>query len=417
MLNKLMITLGKEKGSLNILFLTIAYPESAEDTNLYTDLMQELSERGNKVHVVTSCERRYRKKTTLGYKNGISILRVKTGNLTKTNFFEKGISSILLERQFKSAINKYYGSIEFDLLIYSTPPVTFNSLIKFFKKSRSVKTYLLLKDIFPQNAVDLGLLKKNSLLYSLFRKKEISLYCQSDFIGCMSPNNVKYLLQNNPFLQNKIVEVCPNSIYPDNNPINDKDKQLLRKKYNISSESTIFLYGGNLGKPQGIHFLFDIIKSQKDNRKVFFIIVGSGTEYGSIRQNIQQYGINNTLLLEHLPKKEFDSLVQACDAGLIFLDRRFTIPNFPSRLLSYMQFSLPVIAATDKNTDIGTIIQDGNFGYWCESEDLDSFNSIINSIVSDKDALKLLGINARNYLLENYTVKTSCDIILKHFTT
>jgi len=37
---------------------------------------------------------------------------------------------------------------------------------------------------------------------------------------------------------------------------------------------------------------------------------------------------------------------------MIFLDYRFQIPNFPSRLLSYMAAGMPVIVATDPNTDM-----------------------------------------------------------------
>ena len=59
-------------------------------------------------------------------------------------------------------------------------------------------------------------------------------------------------------------------------------------------------------------------------------------------------------------------LANSCDVGLIFLDKRFTIPNFPSRLLSYMQASMPVLAATDVNTDIGKVIEEGESDIGCE---------------------------------------------------
>ena len=57
-------------------------------------------------------------------------------------------------------------------------------------------------------------------------------------------------------------------------------------------------------------------------------------------------------------REEYDNLVQICDVGLIFLNARFTIPNFPSRLLSYTEIGKPVLAATDENTDIGKIIEE-----------------------------------------------------------
>lgn len=400
---------------MNILFLTIAYPESADDSNLYTDLMQEFSIRNNNVFVVTSCERKCKKKTSLNIENGINVLRVKTGNLQKTSRVEKGISTLLLEYLFKKAIYKYYKEIRFDLIIYSTPPVTFTKLIKFIKDRDHAKAYLLLKDIFPQNAVDIGLMKKDSFIYRFFRNKEIELYKNSDYIGCMSQSNLRYVLQHNPYLFEEKIEVCPNSIYPNNIALDIKEKTFVRKKYGISNDTVVFIYGGNLGKPQGIPFLYDIIYTQRKNKNVFFIIAGSGTEYKYIENKIRSDKIENVILLKQLLKKEYEELVQASDIGLIFLDKRFTIPNFPSRILSYMQYALPVIAATDKSTDIGKIIEGGNFGYWCESEDLNSFNDIIDRILLNRNLLPSLGAKSRRYLEENYTVMHSCDIILKHF--
>ena len=115
-----------------------------------------------------------------------------------------------------------------------------------------------------------------------------------------------------------------------------------------------------------------------------------------------------------MPKSEYDIIVNSCDVGLIFLDNRFTIPNFPSRLLSYMEASLPVLAATDKNTDLGKVITNGNFGMWCESNNFSDFNEKL-SLLCDIDTRKKMGANARAYLEKNYTVKRSYEIIMNHF--
>lgn len=125
---------------------------------------------------------------------GITILRISTGNITgNIGIFEKGISTLTIDLKFKKAIKKYYGDIKFDLILYPTPPITLVNTIKFVKKKTKAKTYLLLKDIFPQNAVDLGMMGTKGvkgLIYRHFRNKEKKLYRISDFIGCMSPANV-----------------------------------------------------------------------------------------------------------------------------------------------------------------------------------------------------------------------------------
>lgn len=399
---------------MNILFLSIGRLNSIEDKGLYTDLLRQFRDNGHKVFVVCSREKRLNKPTEFKNENGVQFLRVKIGNLTKTNLIEKGISTLMLEGLFLKAIKKHLSDVQFDLVIYSTPPITFEKVISYIKKRDNANTYLLLKDIFPQNAVDLNMFKKNGVLYRYFRYKEKKLYSRSDFIGCMSQANVDFILKNNPSLPTGKVEVCPNSIEPILIEKNETKIKRIREKYNIPISKTVFIYGGNIGKPQGIDFLIDCLKANRTNEEIFFIIAGSGTEFKKLKAFFDIEKPNNAKLFNQIPKDDYELLVNSCDVGLIFLDRRFTIPNFPSRLLSYMQATMPVLAATDVHTDIGKIIEEGQFGYWCESRDVQQFNRLVQ-LLCNKKLREKMGERARIYLENNYTVKHSYEIIMKHF--
>ena len=116
-------------------------------------------------------------------------------------------------------------------------------------------------------------------------------------------------------------------------------------------------------------------------------------------------------LRQSLPKEDYDKLVASCDVGMIFLDHRFTIPNFPSRLLGYMQAKLPVFACTDPNTDMGKIIVENGFGWWCESDSTDSFKEMISEILNSQ--ISILGETGYQYLLKHYSVKSGYEMIMK----
>ncbi|MDD6214502.1 MAG: glycosyltransferase family 4 protein [Firmicutes bacterium] len=400
---------------MNILFLTLANVSSINDKNCYTDLMREFVRNGHSVYIVAPSERRYNEETrVIPHKNG-RMLKVKIGNIQKTNIIEKGISTIMIEPQFKAAIKKYFNNVQFDMVMYSTPPITFADVIRYIKKRDNAESYLLLKDIFPQNAVDLGMFSKKSLIYKYFRRKEKKLYLMSDRIGCMSPANVSYLIEHNPYLDASRVEVSPNTAEVQNIEISEEKKTEIRRKYGIPEDRTIFVYGGNLGKPQGIDFVIRCLEKLLDNDRAYFLIVGSGTEFSKLEAYAQDSGQKNLKVMSALPKNEYEILVSTCDVGLIFLDARFTIPNFPSRLLSYMQAEMPVLAATDKNTDIGKIISDNGFGYWCESTDADVFCSLVDKFCNAGRELCEMGRRSKQYLCENYAVEKSYDIIFRDF--
>ena len=393
---------------MNVLFLTLTAFDDINDRGIYYDLMRNIVSKGHNLYVVSPIEHKFKRETFVHSNENCAILRVKTLNIQKTNIIEKGIGTLIIENQFKKAIIKFFKNVKFDLIIYSTPPITFTNVITFLKKRDNAKTYLLLKDIFPQNAVDLGFFSKKSLFYNFFRKKEQMLYAISDKIGCMSPANCSYLEKHNPNLDKNKIHINPNSIEITEIEIPDTKTIIqLKTKYNIPLNSTIFIYGGNLGKPQGIIYLIKLLELKKNISEIFFLIVGSGTEYSTVENWYNKNMPNNVKVLNYLPKKEFDLLISISDVGLIFLDPRFTIPNFPSRLLSYLEYSIPVLAATDKNTDIGLIAEQNGFGLWCENGDLPKMSAHIDVLVLNPTLRKTMGKKGNVFLQTNYSVQFS----------
>lgn len=403
---------------MNVLFLTMSNRVEVEISGIYSDLMRKFRNEGHNVTIVFPIERCTGLPSCVNDKDGVRYVGVRTLNLTKTNLVEKGIGQVLVESQFKRAIKKHIDTKELDLILYSTPPITLMGVVKFLKKTNpKVVSYLLLKDIFPQNAVDIGMMSKSGLkgfLYKHFRKQEKELYEVSDYIGCMSPANVKYVVNNNPELNPNKVELAPNSYErAERKHLTEDERSFVREKYNLPSGSPIFIYGGNLGKPQGIPFLIQCLDANANREDCHFVVVGNGTEYTKLDAWYKEKQPKNVSVFQRLPKEDYDRLVLACDIGLIFLDYRFTIPNYPSRLLPYIMEKKPIIAATDPNCDMGSIAEQNSYGYWCPSNDVKAFTQCVDKmLVSD---LARMGENGYQYYLNNYTVEHTYNAIMKHF--
>ena len=395
---------------MNILFLTLADFRSYSEHNIYCDLLRELIARGHQVYCISPAERRTGIETH--FEEDGHLLKLRIGNTQKTGIIEKGISTVMIEPQFIAAIKKHFADIRFDLVLYSTPPITLAGAIRYVKKRDGARTYLMLKDIFPQNAVDIGMMAKTgpkAVLYSYFRNKEKQLYALSDRIGCMSRANVDFILKHNEELSPDRVEVFPNCIEPQDVSVSPEERAALRDKYGIPRDRKVFVYGGNLGKPQGIPFIIQCLKQLDGKTDAFLLIVGSGTEFGKLEEYFRTAKPKNMKLMSHLPKDDYDRMVAACDVGLIFLDDRFTIPNFPSRLLAYMQAGLPVIACTDPNTDIGQVAVEGGFGWWCRANDAEAFAKIVEEACAAD--LSAMAEKERRYLLEHYTVGVNAHLL------
>ena len=173
------------------------------------------------------------------------------------------------------------------------------------------------------------------------------------------------------------------------------------------------MYGGNLGKPQDIPFIIECLRTCEDIEDAFFLIVGNGTEYRKLERYVSVEKPRNVKLMQRLPKEDYDRMIGSCDVGMIFLDHRFTIPNFPSRLLAYMQAKLPVLACTDKNSDIGQTIVDGGYGWWSESDNSKKVKTTVSDIIyTQNNTLAQMGECAYKYLKDHFCSEVSFNNIL-----
>ena len=161
----------------------------------------------------------------------------------------------------------------------------------------------------------------------------------------------------------------------------------------------------------------ECLEANANRTDCHFVVIGSGTELPKLQAWYDKLKDNdnanlNVTVMDGLPKTEYDELVRACDVGLIFLDHRFTIPNFPSRLLSYLENRMPVLCATDPNTDIGRIAEENGFGFWCESNSAEVFTSILDKMIAaDRQAMGEKGYES---LKANYTADNTYNTIISH---
>ena len=396
---------------MNILYIASIFPTPQEGENLYTNLASELVESGHKVTVIVSEEKRKIDDTKVFRERNYNVIRVRTGNLYEIGSVEKAISFVTLQSKMKNAINKYLSDEKFDMIVFMSPPVTMYSVVNFAMKKYNCFSYLMQKDIFPQNAVDLKIMTKCNPAYWYFRHKEKDLYKISTVIGCMSEKNKEYLLKHNKYLDCAKLQIFPNTTKLNREEEYIDDAMQIKRRYGIPENRVIITYGGNFGKPQGIDFLIQILGVYKDNKNVEFLLVGKGTEKEKLYRYIKEKNIENVKLINFLNSEEFSKILKISDIGLVLLDYRFTIPNIPSKTLTYFKNRVPIMAATDNNTDFKQMLEDSGAGLWCESNDVYSFKEKLDFLIANKKVRKEMGENGRLFLEKNLTTEVSVKIL------
>jgi glycosyltransferase involved in cell wall biosynthesis len=368
----------------------IAYPDVTRNTNMYTDLTAEFLKNGHEVYVAAPDNY----SNNVSYEGGIKVLRIKTLPLFNTSIVRKGIANLLLPYQYKRAIALYFKNICFDLVVTPTPPITFIEVASNLKKKYHAKIYLILRDIFPQNAKDLDLIK-NPFVFSYFRRKEKKLYRIADSIGCMSQKNIDFVHIHNP-------EVNPNKLHLLPNWTSVKEtigKGLdIKLRYGLK-DKFIAIFGGNFGIPQKMEFLIEVAQKIREKKEILFLFVGEGTQMIKIRKKVFDEGLENVMILNQLPRDEYLELLRECDIGLVNLSDKFTIPNIPSRTLSYWSLKLPVLAAVDKNTDYCNLLKKSNGGLCSITGNIETYIDNLLLLYNNPEKRKQMGENGYNYLI------------------
>lgn len=398
----------------NILMISSEYPNISKSSNIYTDLAEALKLEGYNITVAITEESKNINNTQIFNENEIDVLRVKVGNIYNVSFIEKGITFLKSGFLLRRAIGRYLKWRKFDLILFMSQPVTIANTVKWAMKKFKCPSYLMMKDIFPQNGVDIGIISKKSPVYFYFKWQERNLYKTATTIGCMSEMNKKYLLEHNKYLTEEKMEIFPNTQKVEK--LQDKDYTYkLREKYAIPKDVVLAVYGGNLGKPQGVDFFIEVLNKYKNNTNINFLILARGTEKERLYKYIEENKIKNVYNFDLLPREDYQEILAECDIGLIFLDKRFTIPNYPSKSLAYFNLAIPIMAALDKNNDFKDMLEETESGLWAEAGNIEEYEKKLNLLIENKDLRIQKGNNGRKCLEEKFSVENSVKIINNYF--
>lgn len=393
---------------MNVVFLFLSFNGIGNDRGMYGDLVCEYAQRGYNVYVIAPSKN---KREFIEDATNIKIKWVNSLSLLGVGFITKAIANILLPYVFLKA-SKGFLPKDVNLIISPTPPITLTGVVEKIKKQYKARFYLILRDIFPQNAVDLGLIGHNSLIYKYFRRKEKRLYELADAIGCMSQGNIDYILQHNPKIAPQKVEILPNWVDVKKTLINTNSDFL--RNHNLEGKF-IAIFGGNLGIAQNPSNIIDLAELYKDNNEIVFLIIGKGIFKKKIENMIKTRNLSNVIMFDYIPRDKYEPLARSCNVGLVSLNGNFTIPNIPSRALGYWQASLPIFAIIDKNTDFGLNVLDKHKGgVWCIAGDLKQYKEKFDLLYKNYELAKKMGDNGHQALFKEYNVESIVDIISSH---
>lgn len=313
--------------------------------------------------------------------DGFQVLRLKSPRTKDVNYARRTLSEFLMPFFMKRGYKKSpLRDEKWDGVVWYAPSIFLAPFVNGLKKTSDCKGYLIIRDVFPEWAVDMGLIGRGGI-YRFFSAVAHYQYSVADVIGVQTPGNLSYFEDWKKTKGKKLV-VLQNWLAdtkPDSCSISINGTTLAGRK--------IFVYAGNMGVAQGMDILIDLAEKLKDRRDIGFLFVGRGSEAKRLAEESRKRSLNNIEFKDEIHPDEIPALYAQCSVGIVSLDQRHKSHNIPGKFLSYMQSGIPVLANINPGNDLAELIRSEGIGVACESADIQDLerkaNILINSINID----------------------------------
>jgi O26-antigen biosynthesis N-acetyl-L-fucosamine transferase len=394
---------------LRILIIVDCYlPSTKSGATLVHDLGVEFRRQGHEVTVLTPSDT-IGQPLQLSTEQDLRVARVKTKAIKGAKKLFRAIREAGLPGTLWRHARSFLLANPADLIVFYSPTIFFGALVRRLKSHWNCPAYLILRDIFPQWAVDIGILRKG-VVWRYFRSKEIEQYGAADLIGVESPANLKYFAQEFP-QKPYGVQVLYNWAKPERRDLRTTG---YRERLNLQRK-VVFLYGGNLGVVQDLDNVVRLAESLSIHRQIHFLLVGEGSEVLRLEQVIAEKRLANIHILSAVDQQDYMSILSEVDVGLISLDRRLRTHSVPGKLLGYMNCGKPVLASVNPGNDLFEILGKDQAGFCLTNGDDDGFRIAALTLANDPELRNRMGNNSRTLLERSFTAERAVRQIMMHF--
>jgi glycosyltransferase involved in cell wall biosynthesis len=398
---------------LSVLFLTDEYLPFS--TRAHAKMMHELalkfSSLRHKVVVLTPGHLSQNTFLLIEMFEGIEVWRFRSISFRGKGKILRAAGEILIPffALFALFISKKANSINFELVVNYSPSIFFAPVARYFKKKKSF-VFLVLRDFFPQWAVDQGLLTNRSPITWFFRQVEKLNYRSSNVIAVQSPANLNIFKR----IYSGQVDLKVLMNWSAQSPYVTKegfDKYRLHRELKIPNDKVILFYGGNIGHAQDMANIVRLAKRLNLCEKAHLLLIGQGDAYEMVHEAINQYQLENLTLMPSVPQDKYREYLASADIGLFSLSKTHTTHNFPGKLLGYMVERMPILGSVNLGNDVASIMLDSKSGLVSFNGDDDQLLADALSLIENEALRKEMGLNAYALLKNTFSVNKAYQVI------
>lgn len=365
---------------MRIALIADAYPPMRSSGAVQLrDLSQEFVRQGQDVTVIVPAAE-LAVPWVLETLEGVQVLRVKAMQTRDTGYVWRTLAELALSYFVRRGLQASpLRDVKWDAVIWYSPTIFFGRVVAWLKQRSRCPSYLIIRDIFPEWAVDLGLMGRGPI-YRFFKYFERMQYAAADTIGVQSPAGLGYFSGWVGGKSGRRLEVLQNWLAP----VQDTGCSINIGQTNLAGRR-IFVYAGNMGAAQSMDMVLSLAERLRDRADVGFVFVGRGSDVPRLREIAASKSLPNVLFYDEIDPQEVPGLLAQCHVGLVMLDPRHKTHNVPGKFLTYMQAGLPVLARINAGNDLIDLIAREQVGRAYVGDSVEAFGDLGIELVNAPD--------------------------------
>jgi glycosyltransferase involved in cell wall biosynthesis len=370
------------------------------------DLVREFADQGHEPTVVVPAaglDRPWK----LEHADGITTLRVRTSPTKDVSYVRRAINEMRLPYMLLKAMDESgIRHVRWDGIVWYAPTIFLGPIVRRLRRDSGCRSYLILRDIFPEWAVDMGLMRRGPA-YWFFKWVEARQYAVADTIGVQTEANLPYMKR---WAQKagRSLEVLQNWLSPA--PRAGCRIDISRTRL---AGRRIFVYTGNMGVAQGMDVFLDLVARMRDRKDVGFLFVGRGSDAARFAATAERERLDNVLFYDEIEPNEIPGLLAQCDFGMLALDPRHKSHNIPGKFLTYMQAGLPVLARINPRNDLEKLIQSEGVGRVCTGGDAAVLQRLAEELLADPSMASVARERGRRLWEREFSTGTAVRQIVR----
>ncbi|MBX7054860.1 MAG: glycosyltransferase family 4 protein [Pyrinomonadaceae bacterium] len=334
------------------------------------------------------------------FRRDVEIFRAAGTTLNKNVIAFRLINMITLSTSifFKGLLRFRPGD---QVLVVTTPP-SLPFVVAVAALIRGATYTLVIHDNYPEILFAVGKLGRDSMVATVLNFCNRWLYKQARKLIAVGRDMERLLLTKSDGLDVPVAVIQNwaelESVHPE-----PRDSNPLLEELGIS-DKFVLLYAGNMGHPNDVETIIESARRLEDRPEFHFLFLGTGVKEKWIRSAVEEYRLKNVTILSPKPRSEQIIFLNACDVALVSLVDNMLGVSMPSRTYNILAAGKPILALTDPDSELATVIGEDRVGWHLRPGNVDELTRTILDIYEARNELSAFGKRARESALEKYSL-------------